>query len=176
MNKKMDHNYWKRIMDDIAEASTCRVMLGCIILRGNFIVGVGYLGSISGDHHCDDETKGMDDGGDCFGHPGVSIPNTRGCLFVDNNGLQGVGDGNRSCIRTVHAEMNAILKTSARGEPENWLTCYSTYSPCLNCYKALLQIGVRNFYFEKDYKDVNRDILMKNHSPELRLNISWVKV
>jgi dCMP deaminase len=161
MNKNINHEYWMNIVKAVAEASTCRVKIGCIILKENYIVGIGYLGSISGDYHCNDEIKDAE---------------IRGCLLVDNNGLQGSGDGNKSCIRTVHAEMNAVLKTQARGIEGNWLTSYSTYSPCINCYKALLQIGVRSFYFEKEYKDVNRDILIKNQNPELSLDTIWVKI
>jgi dCMP deaminase len=162
MNKNIDHKYWMKIVEDVAQASTCRVKIGCIILKENYIVGVGYLGSVSSDYHCDE----LNDEG---------IDRWSGCLLVDNKGMQGSGDGNVSCIRTVHAEMNAVLKTSVRGNKDGWLTCYSTYSPCLNCYKVLLQVGVRHFYFEKEYKDVNRDILMKNQSHNFN-GIVWVEV
>jgi dCMP deaminase len=155
MNKNITHEYWIKIVQDIAQASTCRVKIGCIILKENYIVGIGYLGSISGDYHCNNEIQG--------------------CLLVDNNGLQGSGDGNRSCIRTIHAEMNAVLKTQERGEPGNWLTCYSTYSPCLNCYKALLQIGVRVFVFEKEYKDLYRDVFIENLHLSIKDHIKWIK-
>lgn len=136
MNKKIDDNYWMNITRQVAKASTCRVEVGCVLVHKNIIVGVGYVGSISGDDHCCDVS----------------------CIMVDNYGLKGSSNSDQSCIRTIHAETNAILKCSVRGSKDNgWIECYSTYSPCLDCTKLLLQIGVRKFVFEKDYRDINRD-------------------
>jgi dCMP deaminase len=126
------------IVRSVAKASTCRVKIGCIILKKNTIVGVGYVGSVHGDIHCEDV----------------------GCLFVDAP-HQGSSDSGKSCIRTIHAEMNAILKCQIRGSVDDgWLDCYSIYQPCLICFKLLLQIGVRHIYYEKLYKDEWRDVLM----------------
>ena len=139
MNKKINDAYWMDIVKHVSKASTCRVDIGCVLVHKNLIVGVGYVGSISGDDHCCDA----------------------GCIFVDNHGLKGSGDTGKSCIRTIHAETNAILKCSVCGNATNgWIECYSTYSPCLDCTKLLLQIGVRKFVFEKEYRDVNRDIYL----------------
>ena len=139
MNKNINDKYWMSIVDTVAQASTCRVKIGTVIVHRNTVVGMGYVGSISGDHHCSDSDIG--------------------CLLVNNHGVKGSSDSGKSCIRTIHAETNAVLKCTERGSHKNgWLTCYSTYSPCLECFKLLLQIGVRQFIFEKNYKDINRDI------------------
>lgn len=140
MNKNIDHNYWMRVCDELAKASTCRVQIACVILKRNIIVGVGYNGSISGDHHCSDV----------------------GCLLVDNPNA-GSGFTGKSCIRTVHAEMNAVLKCTERGSEESgWLDAYCTYQPCVNCFKAMMQIGVRKIVYRKLYKDEWRDKLIDN--------------
>lgn len=139
-NKNINHNYWMRICDELAKASTCRVQIACIILHHNIIVGVGYNGSISGDHHCSDV----------------------GCLFVENPNA-GSGSSGQSCIRTIHAEMNAILKCMVRGnDVDGWLKAYCTYQPCINCFKALVQLGVRHIIYKKPYKDLWRDKLLDN--------------
>ena len=138
-NKNVNDSYWMGLVDKIAEASTCRVDIGTLLIQKKVIVGVGYLGSLSSDNHCDDF----------------------GCLLVPNKGMFGSGD-EKSCIRTVHAEMNAVLKCKARGTEDNWLTCYCTYQPCLNCLKALLSIGVRTIVYRKDYTDKWRDFFIDN--------------
>lgn len=142
MNKHLTPEYWMKIVSQIAEASTCRVKIGCILVRRNHIQGVGYLGSVSGQPHCDDV----------------------GCLYV-HAPHQGTDSGDESCIRTVHAEMNAVLDYGMKtvGDQTNIpgrLFCFSTYSPCLNCFKALLQIGVRRFNYERIYRDEWRDKLL----------------
>jgi len=141
MNQNIDNYYWMNIVKTVAHASTCRVKIGCIIVQHNYIVGMGYLGSIHGANHCTDV----------------------GCLLVDNHGIKGSSDTGKSCIRTIHAESNAVLKCTARGSHnDGWLHCYSTYSPCLECFKLLMQIGVRSFTYEKPYKDIYRDMLISN--------------
>ena len=37
---------------------------------------------------------------------------------------------------------------------------YATHAPCLNCLKALLQVGVRDVWFKKPYRDAWRDELL----------------
>lgn len=135
MNPHFTHEYWLDIVHRVAQASTCRVKLGCVLVQKNNIVGMGYTGSVSGDVHCEDV----------------------GCLLVENHGKYGTSDTGKSCIRTVHAEMNALLKCAIKGSDQNgWLACYSTYSPCLSCLKLLLQKGVKTFVFAHQYKDENR--------------------
>ena len=157
MNKEINDNYWMQICDMIAQASTCRVKIGCLITRGNQIVGTGYVGSISGDYHCSDLIKG--------------------CLLVDNHGIKGSSDSGKSCIRTIHAEINAVLKTKERGtEKDGWLECYCTYMPCLTCFQALLQIGVRKIVYRNEYKDKWRDVYIENLHEKIIHNLRIVKL
>ncbi len=156
MNTNLTHNYWMSIVDNIAKASTCnRANIGTIIINiKNEIVGVGYLGSIHEDSHCQDA----------------------GCILVKNNNEYGSDNNGESCIRTIHSEMNAILKCKERGNVKNgWLTCYTTYEPCLNCFKILLQIGVRKIYYFHSYKDINRDYLMTNLNNNIKTNLIYKK-
>lgn len=131
MNPALMPEFWMKIAEQIAEASTCRAKVGCVLVHRNMIVGHGYVGSVHGDEHCHDDDHVLVDAP----HRGSTTTNT-------------------TCIRTVHAEMNAVLKCIVRGSMDNgWITCYSTYQPCLDCVKVLLQIGVRKMYYRKPYKD-----------------------
>lgn len=136
MNERITPKFWMRIAQQIAEASTCRAKVGCILVHKKSIVGHGYVGSVHGDVHCNDEA----------GHLLVDAPH-RGSTTTGT-----------TCIRTIHAEVNAVLKCTVRGSRETkWIECYSTYQPCLDCTKILLQIGVRKIYYWKRYKDDWRD-------------------
>ena len=49
------------------------------------------------------------------------------------------------CVRTLHAEVNAILQGAERGVPKGF-TAYVTHFPCLNCTKQLLQVGCKRVF------------------------------
>ena len=66
----------------------------------------------------------------------------RGCYVVDNH-----------CIRTIHAETNALLQCSKYGTPSNGADIYVTHFPCLQCTKTIIQAGIKNVYYAKDYKN-----------------------
>lgn len=55
------------------------------------------------------------------------------------------------CIRTIHAEMNAILQSAQNGVTTANATVYVTYFPCLNCTKSLLQAGIKRVVYKYDY-------------------------
>ncbi|WMZ61560.1 ComE operon protein 2 [Staphylococcus pseudintermedius] len=50
------------------------------------------------------------------------------------------------CIRTIHAEMNAILQCSKQGVSTENATIYVTHFPCLNCTKSIIQAGIKTIY------------------------------
>ncbi|WP_262314660.1 deoxycytidylate deaminase [Lacticaseibacillus parakribbianus] len=55
------------------------------------------------------------------------------------------------CIRTLHAEMNAILQCALNGVSTKGATVYVTFFPCLNCTKALIQAGITAVYYQSAY-------------------------
>lgn len=57
------------------------------------------------------------------------------------------------CIRTIHAEVNALLQCSKNGVSTEGASVYVTHFPCVHCTKALLQAGVKNIYYREDYKN-----------------------
>lgn len=74
--------------------------------------------------------------------PGGEHCEDAGCLVVDNH-----------CVRTIHAEMNAILQCSSHGIPTAGATAYVTNMPCTNCAKALIAAGIREIVIFSDYHD-----------------------
>ena len=65
-----------------------------------------------------------------------------GCLLVDNH-----------CVRTVHAEMNALIQAAKRGHGVEGATAYVTNMPCTTCAKALITAGVKRVVVFSDYHD-----------------------
>ena len=55
------------------------------------------------------------------------------------------------CVRTLHAEVNAILQGAERGVPRGF-TAYVTHFPCLNCTKQLLQVGCKRVVYINQYR------------------------
>ncbi|WP_347319224.1 ComE operon protein 2 [Rossellomorea sp. RS05] len=65
-----------------------------------------------------------------------------GCYVIDNH-----------CVRTIHAEMNALLQCAKFGVGSGQSDIYVTHFPCLQCCKAIIQAGITTVYYAKDYKN-----------------------
>jgi dCMP deaminase len=56
------------------------------------------------------------------------------------------------CVRTTHAEANAIIQAALHGISTKGSTCYVTHYPCLQCTKMLINAGVSEIIFIEDYR------------------------
>jgi len=56
-----------------------------------------------------------------------------------------------SCIRTVHAEQNAIIQAAKNGVSINNAIMYVTLFPCYTCAKIIINAGIKEIYVLKDY-------------------------
>ncbi len=65
-----------------------------------------------------------------------------GCYVIDGH-----------CVRTVHAEANALLQCAKFGVPTDGADVYVTHFPCLQCTKQLIQSGIKNLFYAEDYKN-----------------------
>ncbi len=57
------------------------------------------------------------------------------------------------CLRTIHAEMNAVLQCAKFGIPTDGAELYVTDFPCLQCTKMLLQAGVKKIHYLRNYNN-----------------------
>jgi len=60
---------------------------------------------------------------------------------------------NGHCVRTVHAEANAIVQAARNGVRLESAEIYVTASPCFNCFKLIVNAGIRTVYFGEFYRD-----------------------
>lgn len=57
------------------------------------------------------------------------------------------------CIRTIHAEQNALLQCAKYGVSVNGAEVYVTDFPCVNCTKMLLQAGIKKINYLRNYNN-----------------------
>ena len=65
-----------------------------------------------------------------------------GCLIVDNH-----------CVRTNHAEINALVQAAVHGVSIKGATAYITNMSCTTCSKALIAAGIKRVVVFSDYHD-----------------------
>ncbi len=63
-----------------------------------------------------------------------------GCLLQDGH-----------CLRTIHAEMNALTQCAKFGVQTEGAEIYVTHFPCLQCTKLIIQAGISKIHYQKDY-------------------------
>lgn len=60
---------------------------------------------------------------------------------------------NEHCVRTVHAEANAVTQAARHGVMIDNSELYVTASPCLTCFKLVANAGIRVVYYKEFYRD-----------------------
>lgn len=56
------------------------------------------------------------------------------------------------CVRTIHAETNAIIQAALHGVSTRGAICYVTHFPCINCTKILINAGVSQVVYLNNYR------------------------
>ncbi len=56
------------------------------------------------------------------------------------------------CVRTTHAEANAIIQAALHGISTRGATCYVTHFPCLGCTKMLINAGIARIAYAHNYR------------------------
>ena len=73
---------------------------------------------------------------------GLPHCNEIGCEMVDGH-----------CVRTTHAEANAIVQAAKNGIQINQSEIYVTASPCYDCFKLIANAGIKIIYYDEFYRD-----------------------
>jgi dCMP deaminase len=75
---------------------------------------------------------------------------------------------NGHCVRTIHAETNAIIQAALHGVSTRDATCYVTHFPCINCTKVLINAGITRIVYHEGYRiDENAMMFLKAADIEL---------
>ncbi len=60
---------------------------------------------------------------------------------------------NGHCVRTLHAEQNAIIQAALHGIITEGATIYVTHQPCFLCAKMIINAGLVRIVYDKEYPD-----------------------
>jgi dCMP deaminase len=142
---------WDRYFLDLCEAvskrATCdRGRSGCVVVKDKRILTTGYVGSPAGLPHCDDDGVGHD----------------MRKVFDD------AGNVTNHCVRTIHAEQNALVQAAKFGIPVDGGTLYCKMVPCRTCAMLIINAGIKRVVAEKHYHADNDTVeLFKQAGIEL---------
>jgi dCMP deaminase len=128
-------------------SSAKRLQVGCVIVKDNTIIGIGYNGMPSGwDNECENVDY-VDETGQDYNE------------MVANGYTFGAVSEVAGYVRRVtkpevlHAETNAIAKvarsTNSTENAEMFVTC----SPCIECAKLIHQSGIRRVFYGHTYRN-----------------------
>jgi dCMP deaminase len=74
----------------------------------------------------------------------------RGLPHCDEVGHM-IEDGH--CVRTIHAEANAIIQAATHGTRLVGAAVYVTASPCWSCFKMIANAGIKRIVYGEFYRD-----------------------
>src|SRR5690349_4508758 len=57
------------------------------------------------------------------------------------------------CVRTIHAETNAVIQAARNGVRIDGASIYVTASPCFGCFKVIANAGIKRIVFGEFYRD-----------------------
>jgi len=120
--------YFLGLCNVIGSRGTCdRGRAGCVIVKNKRIVATGYVGSPAGIAHCDE-----------VGHEMKSTVHEDKSI-------------SKHCVRTAHAEQNAICLAARYGISIEGSTLYCKMTPCYVCAKMIINTGIKRVVCKKDY-------------------------
>ena len=120
--------YFMEVCRAIAKRATCdRWRSGCVIARENQILVTGYVWAPKWLPHCDD-----------VGHLLKTLQHDD-------------GHSSQHCVRTVHAEQNAICQAAKLGIALDKATLYCKMTPCRACAMMIINCGITRVVCEKKY-------------------------
>jgi len=121
-------DYFLEVAHAIAKRATCdRGRSGCVIAKNKQLLVTGYVGAPAGLPHCDE-----------VGHQMKKV--------VHEDGRE-----TSHCVRTVHAEQNAICQAAKLGVGIDGATLYCRMTPCRTCAMLIINCGIVRVVCERKY-------------------------
>ena len=120
--------YFLEMADTVSSRATCdRGKSGCVIVRDKQLLVSGYVGSPAGFPHCDE-----------VGHQMKQITHEDGTTT-------------NHCMRTIHAEQNAICQAAKLGIAIAGATLYTRMTPYRTCAMLIINCGIKRVVCERKY-------------------------
>jgi dCMP deaminase len=111
-------------------SSARRLQVGCVVVKDNTIIGIGYNGMPSGwDNNCEDEI----------------------IIEEDEKFIKAL----KTKPEVLHAETNALAKIAKSTNSSDGASMFITHAPCLDCAKLVYQSGINSVYYRTSYKNTD---------------------
>lgn len=109
-------------------SSARRLQVGCVVVKDNTIIGIGYNGMPSGwDNNCEEEIK--------WPNGDIKFLTTK--------------------PEVLHAETNALAKIARSTNSSDGASMFITHAPCIDCAKLVYQSGIKSVYYRNSYKNTD---------------------
>jgi dCMP deaminase len=134
-------------------SSAKRLQVGCVVVKDNTIIGIGYNGMPSGwDNNCEYKNYMSDAGG--WLSPDEIYEQWP---FEEEDIDPDLGYTRRYAIKTkpevLHAETNALAKIAKSTNSSDGAAMFITHAPCIDCAKLVYQSGINSVYYRNSYKN-----------------------
>ena len=107
-----------------------RLQVGCVVVKDNTIIGIGYNGMPSGwDNNCEYEI----------------------IVEEDEKFIKGL----KTKPEVLHAETNALAKIAKSTNSSDGAAMFITHAPCIDCAKLVYQSGINSVYYRNSYKNTD---------------------
>ena len=117
-------------------SSAKRLQVGCVVVKDNTIIGIGYNGMPSGWTNDCEEVVNV----------GPSDPR-----YDYNNFTNEL----KTKPEVLHAETNAIAKIARSTNSSDGAALFVTHAPCLDCAKIIHQAGINSVYYRNTYRSTD---------------------
>lgn len=116
-------------------SSARRLQVGCVIVKNDTIIGIGYNGMPSGwDNNCEEETF------------------IEEFVYVGKEKETYTKQILKTKPEVMHAESNALAKVARSTNSTENADIFVTHAPCLECAKLIHQAGIKKLYYKNTYK------------------------
>lgn len=135
--------YFMQMVSITLKRSTClRRQAGAVLVKQNRVISTGYNGVPRGLEHCE----------------------VVGCL---RNKLKIPSGQRQEICRAAHAEENTIVQCALHGVSTKGATLYTTFTPCTQCAKMIINAGIKRVVCASNYPDELGTQLLKESDIQL---------
>jgi dCMP deaminase len=75
------------------------------------------------------------------------------------------------CVRTIHAEMNALAQAAKLGVSVDGGSLYATASPCWGCFRVLVSAGLKRFIYGESHREVEHNARIQDAAKATHIEV-----
>lgn len=150
-------------------SSAKRLKVGCVVVKDNTIIGIGYNGMPSGwTNDCEYKDYMSRDAGGWLNPDDIN----QMWPFEEEDIHPDLGYVRRYALKTkpevLHAETNALAKIAQSTNSSEGASLFVTHAPCLDCAKLIFQSGINSVYYRNSYRDEKGTDFLKQCGVEVK--------